>query len=234
MNLPRNSFRATLMAALGAALIAGFAAPTPAFALDDGDENIFDTVKGLLGAGVGFGLGQESEKPRIDYRERAPLVLPPANAALPAPVAPVGQRNAAWPTDYDVARAARARETARAANSAGNDPAMSARDIRNVGRVANNPARPAAGSECPDGDMGRICNPTEFWRVMKTTSAPDDSRRDLVAGQEPDRKRLTDPPKGFRAAKTTQKYSFEVREEVDLADPRAQIREEARRARQVD
>ena len=57
MKQSRNSIRATLLAAVGAALISGLAAPTPAFALDDGDENIFETVKGLLGAGVGFGLG---------------------------------------------------------------------------------------------------------------------------------------------------------------------------------
>jgi hypothetical protein len=56
----------------------------------------------------------------------------------------------------------------------------------------------------------------------------------VVAGQEPPRARLTDPPKGFRSAKKSQKYTFEVREEVSLADPRAQLREEQRRGRQVD
>ncbi len=226
---------ASVYAAATGALFAGILAATPAQALDD-DQNIFDTVKTLLGAGIGFGLGREDEQPRIDYRERAPLVLPPSTQ-LPPPAAPVAERNPAWPKDYDAERVRQARNAApRALSSDGdnNFGAMSARDIRTVGRLQQNPPRDPKTENCNNGDLGELCNPTEFWRVMKTTSAAPDTTRDLVAGQEPPRARLTDPPKGFRAARSNQKYTFEVKEEVSLADPRAQLREEQRRARQVD
>ena len=111
---------------------------------------------------------------------------------------------------------------------------MSARDIRNTGRLQQNEARNPATENCRDGDLGTLCNPTAFWRTMKTTSAPDDTSRDLVAGQEPNRARLTDPPKGFRTARKTQKYTYEIKEEVPLNDPRAQLRAEQKRERQVD
>lgn len=226
--------RAGLMAAAGAALFAGFLAATPAKALDDGDQNIFETVKGLLGAGIGFGIGGGDERPRIDYRERAPLVLPPSTN-LPQPVAPVAERNPAWPKDYDAERLRKANRGGPAPLRNDNDfGAMTAQELKTVGRLRQNEPRDPRSESCRNGDLGELCNPTDFWRVMKTTSAAPDTSRDVVAGQEPPRARLTDPPKGFRTAKKSQKYTFEVREEVSLADPRAQLREEQRRGRQVD
>lgn len=237
MNHGRSTARTALLAA-GAALFLGFGAATPALALDDGDQNIFETVKGLLGAGIGssFGLGGGDERPRIDYRERAPLVLPPSTQ-LPPPAAPVAQRNPAWPKDFDAERTRRTGSAGPRPLSSDNDQtmgAMSARDIRTVGRLQQNPPRNPNEEGCQNGDLGELCNPTQFWRVMKTTTSTPDTSRDVVAGQEPPRGRLTDPPKGFRAATKTQRYTFEVREEVPLSDPRAQLREEQRRSRQVD
>lgn len=234
MNHRTSTVRKALLAA-GAALFLGFGASTPALALDDGDQNIFETVKGLLGAGIGFGLGGGEEQPRIDYRERAPLVLPPSTQ-LPPPAAPVAQRNPAWPKDYDLQRVGRNGGGPRplAADNDHRMGAMSAHEIRTIGRLQQNAPRDPRQESCRNGDLGELCNPTEFWRVMKTTSSAPDTSRDLVAGQEPPRGRLTDPPKGFRTAKKSQKYTFEVREEVNLGDARAQLREEQRRARQVD
>ena len=111
---------------------------------------------------------------------------------------------------------------------------MTAQELKTVGRLRQNEPRDPRSESCRNGDLGELCNPTDFWRVMKTTSAAPDTSRDVVAGQEPPRARLTDPPKGFRTARKSQKYTFEVREEVSLADPRAQLREEQRRGRQVD
>lgn len=225
--------RAALALALAGAALIGFSV-TPARALDDGSQNIFETVRGLLGAGIGFGLGGE-EKPRIDYRERAPLVLPPTTQ-LPPPAAPVSQRNTAWPRDYDAERMRRNQVQTRGVP---NDyelggTGMNAREIRTMGRLQRNASRDPNAESCRDGDLGELCNPTQFWRVMRTTSSGSATSRDLVAGQEPPRARLTDPPKGFRTAKSNQRYTFEVREEPSLNDPRAQLREEQRRARQVD
>ena len=68
---------------------------------------------------------------------------------------------------------------------------------------------------------------------MKNTRKEGDNR-DVIAGQEPPRRRLSDPPAGYRAAKSTQKYTFEAPKEDTLADPRAQYREELERARRTE
>lgn len=235
MSLNSLSVR-TWSAALAGAFVAGslFAA-APARALDDGDQSIFDTVKSLLGAGIGasIGIGVGEEQPRINYHERAPLVLPPSNN-LPVPAAPVAQRNAAWPKDYDAERVRRSREAAFRARSEDPSGGMNARDIRTIGRLERNRPRDPTTEDCPDGDIGRLCNPTKFWSIMKNTRKADNTTRDLVPGSEPRRASLTDPPTGLRKPTKAVKYTFEIKEEVPLGDPRAQLREEQRRARQVD
>ena len=50
-----------------------------------------------------------------------------------------------------------------------------------------------------------------------------------MAGQEPGRRALTDPPAGMRTPTKSAKYTFEVEREVDVRDPRAQMREDQRR-----
>ncbi|MGQ3670985.1 hypothetical protein ACT6QG_01125 [Xanthobacter sp. TB0136] len=60
-----------------------------------------------------FGLSDDEPKPEIDYRERAPLVVPPGTLEnLPTPQESAHKQNPAWPKDPDVAR--RAREAAEA------------------------------------------------------------------------------------------------------------------------
>lgn len=228
--------RFPLRALMASAIFAGLSAATPASALDDGDQNIFETVKGLVGVTIGIGGGDE--KPRIDYRERAPLVLPP-NYNLPAPAPGVAERNPAWPKDYDTERVRRgdaARNSRARSDYTENFGAMNAREIREVGRLERNPTRTnesTSPQQCVSSDPGQLCNPTAFWDAMRTSSAPDTSK-DTVAGQEPARARLTDPPKGFRTAKRSQRYTFEIKEQINEADPRAQMREDERRARQAD
>ena len=110
MTLRMPALGRTITLAAAAALTGGFLAVTPASALDDGDQSFFETVKGLAGYAIGFGLGSsdEDEKPRIQYRERAPLVLPPNKGNLPPPAQGAGARNPNWPQDYDEGRRERA------------------------------------------------------------------------------------------------------------------------------
>ncbi len=233
MSLNSLSVR-TWSATIAGAFVAGsLLAAAPARALDDGEQSIFDTVKSLMGAGIGasIGIGSGEEQPRIDYRERAPLVLPPSYN-LPPPAAPVAQRNAAWPKDYDTERVRRSQANARREDDFGRG--MTAREIRTIGRLERNRPRDPTTEDCPDGDIGRLCNPTKFWSIMKNTRKADDTTRDLVPGSEPRRSNLTDPPVGLRKPTKAVKYTFEIKEEVPLGDPRAQLREEQRRARQVD
>ncbi|MBM3608407.1 MAG: hypothetical protein FJX29_08130, partial [Alphaproteobacteria bacterium] len=183
---------------------------TPAAAqnLDDGHASIFDAVRERMRSGFGFGLGlggHREERPRIDYRERAPLVVPP-NRELRPPLAGVAERNQAWPRDFDTERVRRSRDRNAGGQEVDHMGGMSARDIRTVGRLQNNPARSPVTEQCDGGVApdGTICDRQRFWSIMKNTRKEGDNR-DLVAGQEPERRRLTDPPAGYRRAATTQK-----------------------------
>ncbi|HEY8580174.1 MAG TPA: hypothetical protein VIL72_09840 [Beijerinckiaceae bacterium] len=223
-----SNLRRSVLAGVACALIAGSAAP--ALALDDGDENVFMSLGHLIGLGsLGFGFGGSDEgQPRIEYRERAPLVLPPNLSHLPPPAAGPGQRNGAWPEDYDAMRARQARE--RAARATQYDARVSAEELAR-GRRVSNVARNPAAEQCPDGvdASGRVCDPESFWNTLKNTRSAESSAKDLVAGQEPDRRALTDPPRGMRTPTKNVKYTFEVDRDVDIRDPRAQMREDARR-----
>ncbi len=223
---PSNArrLRAAALAALGATLLAS-APLTPAHALDDGDENIFKSVTNAIGFGL-FSFDAE-EKPRINYRERAPLVVPPNLSQLPAPAPKVGERNQAWPQDSDITRQRQAQERARRPRES--DRPMTAEEMRrDRTAAASQPAEPA-NNGCGDAGLDRLCDPGTFWSKLRTTRAATEDSRDLVAGQEPARRALTDPPRGLRTPTQAVKYTFEARREIDGSDPRAQLREEIRR-----
>ena len=85
-------------ALLATALIAG---GTAAQAQQDNGPSFEANVVGGLLSGLGL---VDRARPPIDYRERAPLVLPRGNA-LPPPQDSAAARNPNWPNDPDVARA---------------------------------------------------------------------------------------------------------------------------------
>ena len=216
----------SLLAAASGALLMGLAA-TPAKALDDGAENIFVSIGQLLT--VGIGLGGESAKPQIEYRERPPLVLPPNLSQLPPPGSGVAARNPNWPQDSDQQRYRRAAARDRSPRDAYDEVGG-----RNAPQpVAGAPIAPAGGvsRDCDDASLERLCNPNQFWQTMRTNRSTE--QQQVAVGQEPPRRALTDPPAGFRRATTAQKYTFEVAPRVDLADPRAQAAEDARRQRAI-
>src|SRR5581483_8653764 len=81
-----NRSAVTAVAAL--ALAAGLTASRPAQALDDdGSQNVFTAVLGLIDVLP----NHDDAADEIDYRERAPLVLPP-RMDLPPPVEPGARR----------------------------------------------------------------------------------------------------------------------------------------------
>ncbi|MGL4634961.1 MAG: hypothetical protein ACRCWF_03185 [Beijerinckiaceae bacterium] len=82
------------------------------------------------------------EKPQIDYKERAPLVVPPSqNLRTPSEALPADQRRANWPQDPDVLARRKAAEDARRPVFVPNDRElgrlMTPAEIRAQGRTAN-------------------------------------------------------------------------------------------------
>lgn len=162
-------------------------------------------AQGLADLGRIF-LGLPSEEKadnQIDYRERAPLVVPPG-ATLRPPVArgEVDQRRTNWPRDPDVAARRQAAEDAR-------KPIFVPTD-REAGRVRT-PAEMAAvrrtrGSNVdpndtvhrPDIEFGSPIAGAAGLRAIAGRQAAEAKQNEFYS--EPRREFLTDPPSGLRAA----------------------------------
>ncbi len=138
-------------------------------------------MKSILGA---MGIIPR-ERPPIEYRERAPLVVPP-KIELRAPVdaGAVENRVANWPQDPDVQ--ARRRDAAEARRPF-REETRSAPEVIMAGRRVGNPAA--------------VHRTTENSRLTPDELRNQDPRsntRPVLAGVEPDREKLTDPPTGYR------------------------------------
>jgi len=140
--------------------------------------------------GTGKNLGDD-----IDYRARAPLVVPP-NSALPQPQDPASARNAAWPNDPDVERRRKEANPAPYVPALGlsNNPTMSAQEIRR-GRTGQQEIAPRAPEE-----QTNYTNQIQPIRIGRDIAARRNqtSTDQLTYGQEPPRKLLSEPPTGYR------------------------------------
>jgi hypothetical protein len=187
-------------------------AATPAFAVDDGQQDFFSAVLGL----VGVNLGGNTDAGPIDYHERAPLVLPP-KTELTQPLPPVTARNQAWPQDPDVLKAKQAAELAKAPRvtpDSDHDAAISAEESRRRGT-------PDPNASVPTGDCldNHTCDPNTFWSLLKNTKKEDTEKAELSPGQEPPREYLTQPPPGYLAMTKVVKATGEAPKDPGDADP---------------
>ena len=189
------SIAARRLAAAGACGMMAFMllAGAPAQAADDGQESIFGAVVGL------FSFDGPRSNEDIAYRERPPLVLPP-KMQLRQPLAAAADRNAAWPVDADTARRKKEAEA---------NTLLSYTGFEKVGRKLTGaelqagrlPAGQAAAPRQPcDDDITKAsCTRIKWEDLAGDRIVSPDSNVPLVAGQEPPRRTLTDPPKGYRA-----------------------------------
>jgi hypothetical protein len=165
-------------------------ATTPAFA----QEGVLfqNLVKGL---GL-FGTDKED----IEYKQRAPLVVPPSSA-LPRPQEPGATRTAAWPDDPDVARRKAERDSANVlfstteAYRANTRPLMSQEELRR-GRVTGGSNGPAGVVEDHNNYNNQIA-PIRIGREMAARKQNTDVSN-LAYGSEPRRQYLHEPPSGYR------------------------------------
>jgi hypothetical protein len=158
-------------------------------------------------------LGMRRDGESIDYRERAPLVVPPSRD-LPPPQseAPV-TANPAWPKDPDIAQ--RRAETSKkkqpyrtAAEAMEAEGRPLSRAEMDKGKVAA--GTPTSASETPE-QAGRAMKPSElgaksfFSDIFSSFS--DKGETGTFTG-EPVRENLTAPPAGYQTPSPSQPYGL--------------------------
>jgi hypothetical protein len=146
--------------------------------------------------GIGFG----KEKDPIEYKERAPLVVPPSFNLRPPEEKSAASRIGNWPNDPDIAKKKAKDEDDRRPRSASSEkggPKLSADELQ-AGRISGNSA-PVNGQFDPTRPDSRGWLSPDVIRSQGQTFRGN-QEPDLKPGEEPKRKYLTDPPKGIRAA----------------------------------
>jgi hypothetical protein len=180
---------------------------------------MFNSVLGFVG------LQFDKEQDAIDYRARAPIVVPP-RLDLPAPKE--SARSASWPADPDVAERRRA---ALSANQPAPQLTPNARvdmSPRELARVTGDLPKEGPPSECQAGAGTPICLYAP-WKALQ--AAVGGGQADVLQpGVEPNRKYLTEPPPGYRkATAATALAPDKVKEEVDPSNPAAFNRSQRRK-----
>ena len=209
--------RGLAAAGLFAALV-GTSAIVPAFAGDDGQEPIWNGLGDLVGL-----TGKDKEAP-IDYRERPRLVLPPKMVLAP-PVPSEAQKTAAWPVDPDLEKIRKEKEAKRTILSSQSD----LQEMRDGHRLSpdqlradrTKPGETHDTKHCAAQTKTRGCEWIPFHNVWENLGLAKSD--DIVAGQEPDRDWLTDPPKGFRLPTASTSATFDAKPHVNDADPRTAL-----------
>jgi hypothetical protein len=170
------------------------------------------------------------ERAAIEYRERAPLVLPPKMELRdPADPRSLQAANPQWPNDPDVVAARRRAQeaslpvTETEKRRLDRNPTLSVQEIRQTRRPgAEVPSEPVMRR----GDNARdalLVHPDQLRAEGRKQEAA------LSSMEEPERGRLTEPPDGFRKPTMRVKPGFEVQHRTDEADPKAYWREQAAR-----
>lgn len=208
-------------ALLATALIAG---GTAAQAQQDNGPSFEANVVGGLLSGLGL---VDRARPPIDYRERAPLVLPRGNA-LPPPQDSAAARNPNWPNDPDVARA-------RAAGLAERTPIQRdefGRTLTNAELRARQGGWFGGGvvDTTRDRSQAQISGPATIdemrvapiWSQVGSLFGSGSRDNQVVPFPgEPARRRLVEPPPGYRTASPDAPYGPVGRRPDDPQAPNA-------------
>jgi hypothetical protein len=200
----KPGFLAATLATLMVAALAFGMSSNSARANDDEKDEFVDTT---IFRHILRGLGLRRDEAGIDYRERAPLVLPRDGKQLPAPEnAAAASKTAAWPDDPDVKRAKQRKdaEKNRKAYVEGVDdrPLLPNEYIRRTPNVKtdNTPGRSAEESERPS-TMQELGAKSIFSRVW----GGDKNEYQTFTG-EPPRSSLIEPPVGYRTPSPNQPF----------------------------
>ena len=204
------------LAAAGAVLVsfAAFSGVTPARAQEN--NNMFNSVLGFFGM-------SEKDQDAIDYRPRAPIVVPPRKDLSPPKAA---AHDPSWPNDADAAAQRRA-----LLNSRRPAPQTTAKgETSQTELQQGNIAVPVEGppDECEAGG-GTLCLATP-WKFVKSMVNGFHSENAQL-GPEPDRKYLIEPPPGYRKATGVAKAATDApKDQPDTADHGSSIKSQSQNA----
>jgi hypothetical protein len=225
MSRNRKLSRAVLCTFLGAAVAVGSSVAVHA---EDDDDAMWD-VKMVRKFLRGFGLrnGQEAG---IEYKERAPLVVPPTRD-LPAPVSPdaMAVNSAAWPADPDAKR--RAEEKKAKTASRKRDPKtynseLAGEDVLMPDQLNQRSSKPS--EKTSDPDKPKEMTPSELgfsgsmWKGMLGIGHSFSGEKEVETAKfvkEPTRNSLTDPPAGYLTPSASQPYGINGKAEKSKAGP---------------
>jgi hypothetical protein len=164
-------------------------------------------------------LGFRQNDIGIDYRERAPLVVPPSRKLPPPQTESAGTRNPAWPKDPDVARSMEATATEKAKlKGYGDRPTEDSRPLRpdELDKPRGQTAATGAGGGAsgPGGDeSARPLSPSQLgvgttqsmWEKMFSAVNPNRAESAPFTG-EPPRTSMTAPPPGYQTPSPNYPY----------------------------
>jgi hypothetical protein len=218
---PRRQ-RAAAFAGILAVALAMAAGAGSAFAQNAGDDDEPLDTKLLrkFMRELGFRQGEEG----IEYRERAPLVVPPGRDLPPPQPEGAIDRNPAWPKDPDVARRREATAAEKAKLKSTTDRptddgrALRPDEMKVRGVLA--PAAPAPTAAGPSAEeAARPLSPsqlgggTNFFGDMFSKLGPAKPEAVPFTG-EPPRTSMTAPPAGYQTPSPSYPYGMGVQVQV--------------------
>lgn len=156
---------------------------------------------------------QPRPKQRIDFSERAPLVIPPSLDQLPPPedASALAAANPNWPTDPEVQQQLEEEERNRKerANRRVEPGKRASQQIYAIRAKEREEGtfydESRAGAYDANYQQSRALTPDEIREVQRREAAVKDQAVPQ-AYAEPERARLTDPPPGYRTPSAAQPY----------------------------
>jgi hypothetical protein len=177
-------------------------------AAEDDDEESIETkfIKGLLGI---------SNRDSINYRERAPLVVPPNLERLPAPEANAVVNSPSWPKDPEVIeqkKRAAAKKNQRRPSAEEDNRALTPAELNAVGpKAGTGRIATPTGPQDAEAEGKRMLRPDELGTKKGLFSSffKDPSKPEVAKFEgEPKRSDLTEPPPGYRTPSAAQPYGL--------------------------
>ncbi len=206
----RTGFRRALCRRIGLAAIA-LSLATAALAQEEAEDDDLSfeqkIIKGLLG-----GMGVDTGRSGIDYRERSPLVIPPA-MNLPTPEQTNNATHPAWPKDADIQERKKARVDNRVRPrtlSELQDPGrpLSPQELQQGRGSGQRVTEPGQSGPRSESEIGRPLSPSELGYTGGIFSSLFGSSKseEVPFKGEPERRTLTQPPPGYQTPSPSQPY----------------------------